>query len=198
MVKVKQFRVSDVIHAIPLECFSDWSLKHWWRLSIFGQREQVRTACWRRRTMCWKMFASWLQESGVLEFNCIRFWVEGVCLMDIRNQFILRKWSEMQGTVYVPSNNDEELMSEVAKSTTTYLLLAVLVHRRILIALRIQQRCPQDPRARLSGRRVKQILSKEEWRIKLRNFHDVSSVISLTVTMRPLGARMASSERNLQ
>ncbi len=33
----------------------------------------------------------------------------------------------MQGTVNVPSNNDEELMSEVAKSTTTYLLIAVLV-----------------------------------------------------------------------
>ena len=50
------------------------------------------------------------------------------------NQFILSKWSEANGTVYVPSNDDENLIAEVAdgwwlQSTSTLLLLAVLVHR---------------------------------------------------------------------
>ncbi len=54
--------------------------------------------------------------------------------MDIRNQFILSKWSEMQGTIYVPSNNDEDLMAKVTDgwwlfNPTTHLLLAVLMHR---------------------------------------------------------------------
>ena len=58
----------------------------------------------------------------------------GRSLMDMRNQFILSKWSETNGTVYVPSNDDENLIAEVAdgwwlQSTSTHLLLAVLVHR---------------------------------------------------------------------
>jgi hypothetical protein len=58
----------------------------------------------------------------------------GKSLSDMRNKFILKKWSASQGTVYVPSNNVEELMSEVPDgwwllNPTTNLLLAVLVHR---------------------------------------------------------------------
>jgi hypothetical protein len=52
----------------------------------------------------------------------------------MRNEFILKKWSAAQGTIYAPSNNDEELMLEVPDgwwllNPTTNLLLAVLVHR---------------------------------------------------------------------
>ena len=52
----------------------------------------------------------------------------------MRNEFILKKWNAIQGTVYVPSNKIDELMSEVPDgwwllNTTTHLLLAVLVHR---------------------------------------------------------------------
>ncbi len=55
-------------------------------------------------------------------------------LRDMRNKFILKKWLAAQGTIYAPSNNDEELMSEVPDgwwllNPTTNLLLAVLVHR---------------------------------------------------------------------
>jgi hypothetical protein len=55
-------------------------------------------------------------------------------LMDMRNEFILKKWDAMQGTIYAPSNNDDELMLDVQDgwwltNTTTNLLLAVLVHR---------------------------------------------------------------------
>jgi hypothetical protein len=37
----------------------------------------------------------------------------GRSLCDMRNEFILTKWSAAQGTIYAPSNNDEELISEV-------------------------------------------------------------------------------------
>jgi hypothetical protein len=55
-------------------------------------------------------------------------------LMDMRNEFILKKWDAMQGMIYAPSNNDDELMLDVQDgwwltNTTTNLLLAVLVHR---------------------------------------------------------------------
>jgi hypothetical protein len=58
----------------------------------------------------------------------------GKSLSDMRNEFILKKWSASQGTVYVPSNNVEDLISEVPdgwwlQSRTTHFLLAVLVHR---------------------------------------------------------------------
>ena len=54
--------------------------------------------------------------------------------MDMRNQFILSKLSEANGTIYVPSNNDDNLIAKVTDgwwllSPTTHLLLAVLVHR---------------------------------------------------------------------
>ena len=58
----------------------------------------------------------------------------GKSLMDMKNEFILKKYHEVQGFVYAPSNNDEELMTEVPEGwwmlhSTTSLLLAALVHR---------------------------------------------------------------------
>ena len=57
-------------------------------------------------------------------------------LMDMRNEFILKNWNAMQGMIYAPSNNDDELMLDVQDgwwliNTTTFFLLAVLVHTRI-------------------------------------------------------------------
>ncbi len=54
--------------------------------------------------------------------------------MDMWNQFILSKWSEAKGFVYIPSNDDDNQISEVDNgwwlpSPSTNLLLAVLVHR---------------------------------------------------------------------
>jgi len=37
----------------------------------------------------------------------------GRSLHDMRNEFILTKWFAAQGTIYAPSNHDEELISEV-------------------------------------------------------------------------------------
>jgi hypothetical protein len=58
----------------------------------------------------------------------------GKSLTDMRNEFILKRWSVAQGHVYVPSNNDDELMSEIPDgwwllNPTSNLLLAILVHR---------------------------------------------------------------------
>jgi hypothetical protein len=58
----------------------------------------------------------------------------GKSLTAMRNEFILKKWNTAQETVYVPSNNIDELMSEVPDgwwilNTTNHLLLAVLVYR---------------------------------------------------------------------
>ena len=58
----------------------------------------------------------------------------GRSLHDMRNEFILTKWSAAQGTIYAPSNHDEKLISEVPNgwwllNPSTNLLLAVLVHR---------------------------------------------------------------------
>jgi hypothetical protein len=54
--------------------------------------------------------------------------------MDMKNEFILKKYHEDKGFVYSPSNNDEELMMEVPEGwwllhPSTNLLLAALVHR---------------------------------------------------------------------
>jgi hypothetical protein len=58
----------------------------------------------------------------------------GRSLMDMWNEFILKKFSALQGTAYVPSNNGKEQLSEIPDGwwllhPTTNLLLAVLVHR---------------------------------------------------------------------
>jgi hypothetical protein len=58
----------------------------------------------------------------------------GKSLMDMKNEFILKKYHEDKGFVYSPSNNDEELMMEVPEGwwllyPSTNLLLAALVHR---------------------------------------------------------------------
>jgi hypothetical protein len=58
----------------------------------------------------------------------------GKSLMDMKNEFILKKYHEVQGFVYAPSKNDEELMTELPEGWwmlhfTTNLLLTALVHR---------------------------------------------------------------------
>ena len=58
----------------------------------------------------------------------------GRSLQDMRNEFILSKWFAKEGTIYAPSNHDEELIAEVPdgwwlSNPSTNLLLSVLVHR---------------------------------------------------------------------
>ena len=35
--------------------------------------------------------------------------------MDMRNEFILKNWNALQGTVYVPSNNDSQFKNSFVK-----------------------------------------------------------------------------------
>jgi hypothetical protein len=58
----------------------------------------------------------------------------GKSLMDMKIEFILKKYSMATGVVYVPSNNDEDQFAEIPEGwwmlhPSTNLLLAVLVHR---------------------------------------------------------------------
>ena len=58
----------------------------------------------------------------------------GKSLMDMKIEFILKKYSAAMGTVYVPSNNAEDQFAEIPDGwwmlhSSTNLLLAVLVHR---------------------------------------------------------------------
>ena len=38
----------------------------------------------------------------------------GKSLTDMKNEFILKWWSAAQGQVYIPLNNDEEIMSKIS------------------------------------------------------------------------------------
>ena len=54
--------------------------------------------------------------------------------MDMKIEFVLKKYSAAKGIVYVPSNNDKEQFAESPEGwwmlhPSTNLLLAVLVHR---------------------------------------------------------------------
>ena len=54
--------------------------------------------------------------------------------MDMKNEFILKKYSTAMGSEYVPSNNNKELLLDILEGwwmlhPSTNLLLAVLVHR---------------------------------------------------------------------
>ena len=58
----------------------------------------------------------------------------GRSLTDMKNEFILKSWHKMRGTIYAPSSNDEILITEVPdgwwlNNPNTHYLLAVLVHR---------------------------------------------------------------------
>jgi hypothetical protein len=57
----------------------------------------------------------------------------GKSLTDMKNEFILKKYSVVQSVVHVPSNNDNKLLGEISDGwwllhPTINLLLAILVH----------------------------------------------------------------------
>jgi len=100
------------INAIPLERFSDRSLKVTMEAKYFRAKG---------------MSADSLQTKANDMLKNVRVMAAGIrgvgtplhqipsrrSLMDMRNKFILKKWNAMQGTIYAPSNNDDELMLEV-------------------------------------------------------------------------------------
>ncbi len=97
----------------------------------------------------------------------------GRCLTDTRNEFILKNWNGMKGTIYSPSNNDDELMADVPDgwwllNPTTNLLLFSCTGA-ILMSSPIQRLSPLDQRMRFFRKTVKKRRSKGETGIVLSN-----------------------------
>ena len=100
------------IYAIPIERFSDRSLKLLMEVKYFCTKGMSADSLLTK-------------ANDVLENVCVMaagIWGVGTplhqipsgrSLMDMRNEFILKKWNEMQGTIYAPSNNNDELMLDV-------------------------------------------------------------------------------------
>jgi hypothetical protein len=126
-----QDKYRTFIHAIPLERFSDRSLKLTMEVKYFRAKGDSADGLLTKANDVLKnvrVMAAGIRGVGTPLHQIPR------SLMDMRNKFILKKWNAKQGTIYAPSNNDDELMLDVPDgwwliNTTTNLLLAVLVHR---------------------------------------------------------------------
>ena len=128
-----QATYKELIQNIPLDRFSDSTLKtmmvtKYYRAkgtSADGLLTKVNDVLKNVRVM-----AAGIQGIGTPLHQI----PSGRSITDMRNQFILSKWAQTNGTVYTASNDDEHLISEVPDgwwllSPNTHLLLAVLVHR---------------------------------------------------------------------
>jgi hypothetical protein len=121
------------IHAIPLERFSDRSLKVTMEAKYFRAKGESADGLLTKANDVLKNVR--VMAAGIRGVGTPLHQIpSGRSLMDMRNEFILKKWNALQGTIYAPSNNDDELMLDVQDGwwlnhTTTNLLLAVLVHR---------------------------------------------------------------------
>jgi hypothetical protein len=80
----------------------------------------------------------------------------GRSLCDIRNEFILTKWSAAQGTIYAPSNNDGGCLIPQLICSLPFLSTGA-----IQTSLRIQLMCPPDRLVRLSAKKVEKTQWKE-------------------------------------
>ena len=128
-----QAKYKELIQSIPLERFSDMTLKMMMETKYYRAKGTSADGLLTKANEVLKnvrVMAAGIQGIGTPLHQI----PSGRSLTDMRNQFILSKWSEANGTVYVPSNDDENLIAEVADgwwllSPNTHLLLAVLVHR---------------------------------------------------------------------
>lgn len=128
-----QDKYKAFIHAIPLERFCDRSMKVMIETKYFHAKGTSADGLLTKANKVLKKFC--IMAAGMRGIGTPLHQIpRGRSLMDMRNQFILSKWSEVQGTVYILSNNDDELMAQIPDgwwllNPTTYLLLAVPVHR---------------------------------------------------------------------
>jgi hypothetical protein len=145
------YKYKELIQNIPIKHFSNSSLKVMMETKYYCAKGISADSLLTKMTDVLKNVR--VMAAGIRGIGTPLHQIpSGRSLMDMWNQFILLKWSEMQGTVYCPFNNDEELINEVTDgwwllSPSTYLLLAILIHRRIP--------CPQEPHVRFSKRRIK-------------------------------------------
>ena len=108
-----QAKYKELIQSIPLERFSDMTLKMMMETKYYRAKGTSADGLLTKATEVLKnvrIMAAGIKGIGTPLHNI----PSGRSLMDMRNQFILSKWSEANGTVYVPSNDDENLIAEVA------------------------------------------------------------------------------------
>jgi hypothetical protein len=128
-----QDKYKAFIQAIPLDCYADSSIKVMMEAKYFRAKGTSADGLLTKANEVWKNVRA--LAAGIRGVGTPLHQIpSGRSLRDMRNEFILKKLSGAQGTIYAPSNNDEELMSEVPDgwwllNPTTNLLLAVLVHR---------------------------------------------------------------------
>jgi len=128
-----QDKYKAFINAIPLERFSDRSLKVSMEAKYLRAKGGSATGLLTKANDVLKnvrIIAAGIRGIGTPLHQI----PSGRSLMDMRNEFILKNWNALQGTVYAPSNNDDELMLDVEDgwwltNNNTNLLLSVLVHR---------------------------------------------------------------------
>jgi hypothetical protein len=128
-----QDKYKAFIQAIPLDRFADSSIKVMMEAKYFCAKGTSADGLLMKANEVLKNVCALV--AGIRGVGTPLHQIpSGRSLPDMRNEFILKKWSAVQGTIYAPSNNDEELMLEVPDgwwllNPTTNLLLAVLVHR---------------------------------------------------------------------
>jgi hypothetical protein len=129
-----QERYKAFIRGIPLERFSDNSIKvkmeeKYYRAKGTSTDGLLMKANEVLKNVC--VLAAGVKGVGTPLHQI----PSGRSLTDVRNEFILKKWSAKQGTVYVPTNHHNDgVLAEIPDGwwlldPTTHLFLAVLVHR---------------------------------------------------------------------
>ena len=128
-----QAKYKELVRSIPHERFSDSTLKVMMETKYYRAKGTSADGLLTKANEVLKnvrVMAAGIQGIGTPLHQI----PSGRSITDMRNQFILSKWSQSNGTVYTPSNDDDDLFAEVPDgwwllSPNTHLLLAVLVHR---------------------------------------------------------------------
>ncbi len=122
------------LRAIPLDRFADASIKIKMTEKYFRAKTNSAEGFLTKATDVLKNVRS--LAAGIQGIGTPLHQIpSGKSLMDMKNEFILRKYHEVRGFVYDPAaNNDEELLADVPEGwwmihSKTQLLLAALVHR---------------------------------------------------------------------
>jgi hypothetical protein len=100
------------INAIPLERFSDRSLKVTMEAKYFRTKGMSADGLLTKANDVLKKVC--VMAAGIRGIDTPLHQIpSGRSLMDMRNEFILKNWNAMQGTINAPSNNNDELMLDV-------------------------------------------------------------------------------------
>ncbi len=115
-----QAKYKQLIQSIPLECFSDRSLKMMMEHKYFRAKGTSADRLLTKATEVLKNVR--IMAAGIKWIGAPLHKIpSGRSLMDMRNQFILLKWFEAKGIIYVPVNDDDNQISEVERMVVAQL-----------------------------------------------------------------------------